>query len=78
MLFRSLMLNYTPWSWVSASLRAERAQTQTATDESITWQYVAGLEFFPVPYIEVRPEYRLVETDDYRFGQATLQVHLFY
>ena len=73
-----LMLNYTPWSWISASLRAERAQTQTATDESITWQYVAGLEFFPLPYIEVRPEYRLVETDDYRFGQATLQVHLFY
>lgn len=73
-----LMLNYTAWSWASFAVRAERAQTRTASDESITWQYVAGMEFFPVPYVEVRPEYRLVETDDYRFGQATLQVHLFY
>ena len=39
---------------------------------------VAGLEFFPTPYMEVRPEYRLVETDAYRFGHATVQIHLFY
>lgn len=73
-----LNLTYTPWSWLTFALRAERASTREATDEFTTWQFVGGLEFFPVPYLEVRPEYRLVETDDYRFGQATLQVHLFY
>lgn len=73
-----LNLTYTPWSWITAALRAERAHTRNSTGEFTTWQYVGGLEFFPVPYLEVRPEYRLVETDEYRFGQATLQVHLFY
>lgn len=73
-----LNLTYTPWSWLTFALRAERAHTRDSTDEFTTWQYVGGLEFFPVPYLEVRPEYRLVETEDYRFGQATLQVHLFY
>ncbi|MCB1185158.1 MAG: hypothetical protein H6706_05845 [Myxococcales bacterium] len=71
-------LSYAPWAWIAASARAERARTTTATAEITTVQYVAGLELFVVPGLEVRPEYRLVETDDYRFGQATLQVHLFY
>ncbi len=69
---------YTPWTWLTAAARIERANTQTANADDTTWAYVAGLEFFPVPFVEVRPEYRLVETSDYRFGQATVQVHLFY
>lgn len=71
-------LSYTPWAWIAGTLRAERASTSTDTSDITTWQYVATLEFFPLPGIELRPEYRLVQTDDYRFGQATLQVHLFY
>ena len=56
-----------------------QVQTTVALDEvAVTWQYVAGVELFVLPYIEVRPEYRLVDNLDYRFGQATVQVHLFY
>jgi hypothetical protein len=69
---------YTPWSWVTGALRVERAQTTTSEAEDVAWAGVAGLEFFPVPYVEVRPEYRLVQTESYRFGQATVQLHLFY
>ncbi len=71
-------LTYTPWAWLTGALRAERAQTQTEVDKEITWSYVAGLEFFPVPGVEIRPEYRLVQTESYLFGQATAQLHLFY
>lgn len=69
---------YTPWSWLTGALRVERAQTNTELAEDVLWSYVAGLEFFPVPSVEIRPEYRLVETEAYRFGQATVQLHLFY
>lgn len=75
-------LNYAFKNWLVFNARVERGQTQrltTALDEvAVTWQYVAGLEFFPIPYVEIRPEYRLVDTYDYRFGQAMVQVHLFY
>lgn len=71
-------LTYTPWAWLTGALRAERAQTQTEVDKEITWSYVAGLEFFPIPGVEIRPEYRLVQTESYLFGQATAQLHLFY
>ena len=69
---------YTPWEWISAALRFEQAQTTTSSREYDTWSLVGGLEFFPVPYLEIRPEYRLVQTQEYRFGQATVQFHAFY
>jgi hypothetical protein len=69
---------YTPWTWLTGALRVERAQTNTALDESTLWSAVAGLELFPIPGVELRPEYRLVQTESYRFGQATVQLHLFY
>lgn len=75
-------VNYAWQQWLVFNARVERGQTQlltNAVDEvAVAWQYVVGLEFFPLPFIELRPEYRLVDTLDYRFGQATLQVHLFY
>jgi hypothetical protein len=69
---------YTPWTWLTGALRVERAQTNTELDESTLWSAVAGLELFPIPGVELRPEYRLVQTESYRFGQATVQLHLFY
>lgn len=75
-------VNYTLKDWLVFNARVERGQTQLLTDTldevAVAWQYVAGIEFFPIPYVEIRPEYRLVDTLDYRFGQATVQVHLFY
>ncbi len=70
---------YTPWDWVSAALRYERGTTYLANDKTASVEaVVAGLEFFPMPYMEIRPEYRLVTTDAYKFGHATLQIHFFY
>ncbi|MEL6179933.1 MAG: hypothetical protein AAFS10_13325, partial [Myxococcota bacterium] len=67
-----------PLAWLTLSGRVERAQTMVPGDEDVAWSYVGSVELFPIPYVEVRPEYRLVETEDYLFGQATVQVHLFY
>ncbi len=73
-----LGLSYSPWDWIAGSLRAGRATTSTEFQDYESTQYVATLELFPLPYMELRPEYRLVETDQYRLGQFTLQWHFFY
>ena len=63
--------------WFVPHVRIDRAYTDS--DETHTaWQYVAGIEFFPIPFVELRPEYRLVKTEEYVFGQPTIQLHLFY
>ena len=75
-------VSYAWREWLVLNARVERGQTenltQTVDEVAVAWQYVAGVEFFPLPYIEIRPEYRLVDTFDYLFGQATMQVHIFY
>ncbi len=73
-----LGLWYTPWDWITTSFRVERAETTTANSTDETHSIVGGLEFFPIPFVEIRPEYRFVETAAYHFGQATVQLHLFY
>lgn len=71
--------SYAPWPFLAVAARVERAHT-TLEDglEATAWQAVGGLEFFPVPFVEIRPEYRIVKTDAYLFGQPTVQLHLFY
>ncbi len=69
---------YSPWAWLALAARAEHAVTTIADEDNTAWQYVAGLEFFPVPFVEIRPEYRVVVTDAYLYGQPTVQLHLFY
>ena len=49
--------------WIVFHGRVERAQTERVTTDildevAVTWQYVVGMEFFPLPYLEIRPEYR--------------------
>ena len=39
---------------------------------------VAGIQWLPFPMIELRPEWRYVNTADYSMAQYTLQIHLFY
>ena len=82
-----ISLFYAPKNWLSFHIRAERATTQyhsTVADASSPmlspkmWQYVAGFELFLLPYLEIRPEYRWIETQEYRFAYTSLQVHLFY
>ncbi len=45
--------------------------------------FLAGFEFFPLPYIEIRPEYRVTDLNPFygtgtHTGQWTAQVHFFY
>jgi hypothetical protein len=82
MLNTSTAVQYALKNWLVLSGRVERAQTFQRTtlleEIAVRWQFVGGLEFFPVPYLEIRPEYRLIDVLDYRFGQATIQFHFFY
>jgi hypothetical protein len=73
----SLAASWTLTDWFVPHLRVDRALT--LADETFTaWQYVAGIEFFPMPFVELRPEYRIVQTDEYVFGQPTVQLHVFF
>lgn len=64
--------------WLTAELRGERATTKAAGQDFTTHAAVIGAQFFPMPYVELRPEYRLIKTDSYSMGQYTVQLHLFY
>jgi len=58
--------------------RVERATTEKAGEEFVTDALVIGAEIFPVPYLELRPEYRILRTNNYSLGQHTIQVHFFF
>ena len=58
--------------------RAERATSELGSQTAETRALVAGLQFEPLPFVELRPEYRYLVTDDYTLGQYTLQLHLFF
>lgn len=65
--------------WLALAMRYEWGQTEIPpSDLYHSSAFVIGAEFFPIPYLELRPEYRYFENDIYRQGQYTLQVHLFY
>lgn len=68
------------WPWLIAEGRLEKGEAFPADGSaSLTaTSYVAGLEFFPLPYIELRPEYRYLDTREYTLAQYSLQLHLFY
>ncbi|MEE2786146.1 MAG: hypothetical protein VX589_02335 [Myxococcota bacterium] len=64
--------------WLVPAIRVDRAQTDIEDETYRSWQYVFGFEFFPLPFVEIRPEYRIVKTDEYLLAQPTVQLHLFY
>ncbi len=64
--------------WLTVEGRAERATSELGNQKAETRALVAGLQFEPVPFVELRPEYRYLVTDDYTLGQYTLQLHLFF
>ncbi len=66
-------------TWLHLLARAEVAHAKRGAARREVVQYVFGAQIFPVPYLELRPEYRLVEVkDEYLLGQVTLQVHQFF
>ena len=82
----SFIADWTPREWFVVEGRAERAIVHDTNRRVQRDQYVAGLQFFPVPYLELRPEYRYVTNadtapfglTDWTMGQYTLQVHAFF
>jgi len=69
------------WPWLTAEGRVERGEAWPGGGEAsarTATSFVAGLEFFPLPYVELRPEYRYVDTFEYTLAQYALQLHLFY
>jgi hypothetical protein len=62
-------------------VRWERATTQfarSAPDQSIT-AGIIGAQVFPIPYVELRPEYRLWDTDLPEIATRwNLQLHIYY
>ena len=67
------------FEWLILEGRYERATTQKDGEDFLTQAGVLSLQYFPVPYVELRPEYRATfAQDQYSLGQFTMQLHLFY
>jgi hypothetical protein len=73
-----LHLSIMPYDWLIVEGRAERATTRIRSESYEIESYVAGVQFFPIPYLEIRPEYRYMVTNEYIQGQYTVQLHMFY
>ncbi|MBS1911645.1 MAG: hypothetical protein JST22_06645 [Bacteroidetes bacterium] len=75
----SVMGSYQLYPWLTLNGRYEHGTTENPARPIATAQgFVVGAEFFPIPLVELRPEYRYVITDAYILGQYTLQLHVFY
>lgn len=62
-------------------IRGERGTTDESFEgrdfESYTNQGVIGMQLFIMPSVELRPEYKIVDTEQYRSTRYALQLHLF-
>ena len=64
--------------WLYANVRGETASTGEGEAARYARSIVAGLEYFPLPFIELRPEYRYTRTRSWEMAQYTMQLHVFY
>ncbi|MES2765991.1 MAG: hypothetical protein V4642_08990 [Bacteroidota bacterium] len=78
----SVELSYQITSPLLAYIRAERGTTTvTATDEDVETysdQYVIGAQIFPLPFIEFRPEYRILDNEIFKSSRYAVQLHVYY
>jgi hypothetical protein len=81
----SVMGSYQFKSWLSAHWRYEWGQTELFEGQGLSHAngFIVGAEFFPFPFIEIRPEYRYFERNPFseartQNGQYTVQLHVFY
>lgn len=78
----SLELTYRPFSWLYPFVRYEYGTTQQAVTGGIgsyyTRQIIGGVQWFVLPYLELRPEYRFIETEAFASSRWNFQVHIFY
>jgi hypothetical protein len=65
------------------TVRGERGETRLhrgggSTTRVVTRQAVLGAQVFLLPQVELRPEFRLMDTETFRSTRYALQLHLFY
>ena len=74
-------------SWLMPEWRYDWGMTEDYPGKALGWGsgFLFGLEFFPWPYIELRPEYRVTDITPFgntgggsHIGQWTGQLHIFY
>ncbi|MCS7001097.1 MAG: hypothetical protein NZ481_09525, partial [Candidatus Kapabacteria bacterium] len=58
--------------------RAEQGETVTAGISLRQQQYLLGAQVFVLPFVELRPEYRIIDLPLYRLNRWTVQLHVFY
>jgi hypothetical protein len=71
--------------WLMADWRYDWGQTEDYPGKSLTYAqaFTFGFEFFILPYVEIRPEYRIYQSQafygqGYYSAQYTGQLHVFY
>jgi hypothetical protein len=74
----AVTLGITPRPWIHLAGRAERAYASVVDRRFGSDQFVASIHFVPIPFLEIRPEYRYVRTDAYILGQYTLQLSAYF
>ena len=79
----SLELTYRPFAWLYPYVRYEQGRTQNpASGGAFSAAYAnnltVGAQWFPLPYLELRPEWRFYDTERNTSTRWNLQVHLFY
>lgn len=58
--------------------RIEGGTSTISGKDEYTNQLVLGVQAFLLPCIELRPEYRIMDTDNFRSGRWAAQLHIFY
>lgn len=79
---RNMMVqgSYQLWQWLALEWRYEWGQTEFPPEgpSDRAQAFTMGFQFFPIPFVELRPEYRYFQTSQYLQGQYAVQLHVFY
>ena len=70
---------YTVVSGLFATARYETGSTEVVNGSTHNaYSVVLGAQAFVLPHVELRPEYRILDTDSFRSSRWVVQIHLFY
>lgn len=78
----SIELMYQPMIGLLPFARYEHGATTISvpggTKELYNKQISLGAQIFPLPFVEIRPEYRIFDTNDYKSSRWNVHLHIFY